>query len=187
MQAPSPFLIVGLPRSRTAWWSVVASTPQSICLHEPLRVCASFEELRAVWFSLSLPYVGLSDSGLTFQLGRILSEIEPRTLIVERDTGDALISFERYMDGAEFDRPKAIDFFRDCARILGAFHDHPLVKVVRFDDLQNFDVVQDAYRWLMPGNHWPLRTDLLQMNVQADRAHFLAAAAKPQSFWWCQQ
>ena len=96
-----PFFVCGLPRSRTAWWSVVASTPYSVCLHEPAKDCKTFEELKERWLSLPV-YRGISDSGLAFQMGRIMQEIEPRTLIVDRDPNDVLASFRRYW-GRPFD------------------------------------------------------------------------------------
>lgn len=179
-----PFLVTGLPRSRTAWWSVVTTTPQSICRHEPLKDSNSFEELAAVWSDPKVDYVGVSDSGVVPVLGRILEEIEPRTLIVERPAAEAMRSFENYMRGFAFNREAAALYFETSSRMLRNFHDHPLVKVVKFADMNDPDKVVQAYRWLMPKNIWPVRFELLHINVQVDVGHVIREAMKAHSHWY---
>lgn len=180
----APFLITGLPRSRTAWWSVVATTPQSICRHEPLKDSNSFEELAAVWSDPKVDYVGVSDSGLVPVLHRVMEEIQPRTLIVDRPAAEALRSFDNYMRGVPFDRRAAALYFEASAKALRCFHDHPLVKVVKFADMNDPDAVVQAYRWLMPKNTWPVRFELLHINVQVDVGYVVREAAKPHSHWY---
>ena len=180
----TPFLVTGLPRSRTAWWSVVATTPQSICRHEPLKDSNTFEELSASWVVPKIDYVGVSDSGVVPVLGRILEEIGPRTLIVERPAGEALRSFENYMRGFEFNRSAARLYFETSARMLRNFYDHPLVKVVKFADMSDPDCVAQAYRWLMPKNTWPVRFELLHINVQVDVGYVIREAMKAHSHWY---
>lgn len=180
-----PFMVTGLPRSRTAWWSVVASTPYSVCLHEPAKSCATFEELKELWLSLPV-YRGISDSGLAFQMGRVMADIAPRTLIVDRDPRDVLQSFKAYW-GKPFDEDKIERMLGDAYLTLRAFHDHPLVKVVKFDALNDYDTAQECFRWLMPGNPHPMREDLFHMRVNVDRGHAAHMVTTPHSFWHMQR
>lgn len=176
-----PFLITSLPRSRTAWWSVVASTPFSVCLHEPAKECDTFEELKELWLSLPV-YRGISDSGLAFQMGRIMDEIAPRTLIVEREPGAVLASFRRYW-GKPFDERKVERMLTEAHRVLRGFHSHHNVKVVKFEALADYDTAQACYKWLMPGNPHPLRRDLFNMRVNVGRE---SAEVKSHTFWHMQ-
>lgn len=181
-----PFLIVGLPRSRTAWWSIATTTPQSVCRHEPLKDCNSFEELAALWTDPKIDYVGVSDSGLVPVLERVLEEIKPRTIIIERPAAEALRSFENYFSGHAYDHDKVRVYFETSARMLRSFHAHSLVKVVGYADLSNPDVVSGAYQWLMPKNEWPFRFDMMHLNVQVDPAYVAREAVKPHSHWYRQ-
>ena len=177
-------MVTGLPRSRTAWWSVVASTPYSVCLHEPAKDCKTFDELKERWLSLPV-YRGISDSGLAFQMGRIMHEIEPRTLIVDRDPNDVLASFRRYW-GRPFDEERGGTMLFDAASILADFHKHPLVRVVKFEALNDYDTAQECFRWLMPGNPHPLREDLFHMRVNVDREHIAKVVSRPHTGWHLQ-
>ena len=176
-----PFLITGLPRSRTAWWSVVASTPFSVCLHEPAKECSSFKQLKALWLSLPV-YRGISDSGIAHQLPRIMKEIEPRTLIVDRDPSAVLASFRRYW-GKPFDEERVQRVLAGAYVALKAHHSHPLVKVVKFEALNDYDTAQECFKWLMPVNPHPIRRDLFNMRVNVDRTSAERDAARPHNFW----
>lgn len=181
-----PFLVTGLPRSRTAWWSVVASGPLSTCLHEPVKDCQSYADFRELWLGMQMPFAGVSDSALGVQLGRILDDVKPRTLIVERDTDEAIRSFGDYMDGVPIDREAAAKLFRKLAAELRRHHQHELVKVVPFAALNIFDVAKECYEWLMPGNPWAMREDLFQMRVNVKRSHVLESVKKEHSGWHLQ-
>ncbi len=179
-----PFLITGLPRSRTAWWSVIASTPISICHHEPLKHTASFDQLAAFWNTPGFKFVGVSDSGIAPPLGRILAEIAPRTLMVVRDREDVEASLEKYFAGCDFDRSASSKYILESLAYLRKWSDHKLVKCVRFEDLADHDVVRDCFDWLMPGSTFAPRQDLMNMNVQVDRGYALAEAAKDHNHWY---
>lgn len=74
---PKHFLITGLPRSRTAWLAAFMSAGNCVCLHEP-------RNWESVFASDGPKFVGISDSGLGFQLGRIMQDYDMPVLIVER-------------------------------------------------------------------------------------------------------
>lgn len=179
-----PFLITGLPRSRTAWWAVVASTPYSICLHEPAKDCQTFKELKDLWLSMPT-YAGFSDSGLALQLGRILKEIKPRTLIVDRDPQDVLASFKKYW-GKKFDEDAAQRLLAGAMAELQKHAKNPLVRTVKFEALNDYDTAAECYRWLMPGNPVPLREDLFHMRVNVGRDYVSRVIERPHSGWHLQ-
>ena len=160
---------------------MVASTPFSVCLHEPAKECGSFKELKALWLSLPV-YRGISDSGISHQLARIMKEIEPRTLIVDRDPSAVLASFRRYW-GKPFDEEKVQRVLAGASVALKAHHSHPLVKVVKFEALADYDTAQECFKWLMPGNPHPLRRDLFNMRVNVTRESAETDAHRPHTGW----
>jgi hypothetical protein len=178
-----PFLIVGLPRSRTAWWSVAASTPVSCCTHEPLSRTACFADLLPFWNVPGFAFAGISDSGLALQVARILAEVQPRTLIIRRDPLDVIRSSTRYFVGQSIDLIAARDYVSTCRKALAAVERHPLVKVVEYDDLTDTKTVLACFDWLMPGQARHFREDLMHMNIQVDPAFVIAEAARPHNLW----
>ena len=71
------FFITGLPRSRTAWMAAFMTAGNAVCLHEP-------RNWKAMWESDGAKFVGISDSGLGFQMQSIIDAYEPRILIIDR-------------------------------------------------------------------------------------------------------
>lgn len=151
-------------------------------MHEPVAHCQSFDQLRREW-EKPFEFVGVSDSGLMFQLGKILAEISPRTLIIKRPIDDVVRSFERYLDGVEFDPLAMRRMLSRIDHCADQFKTHPLVKTVSFDALRDWTVVEDCYRWLMPNNpHKPSR-ELQHTNIQVEIGHALAQMRKPHTQW----
>lgn len=181
-----PFLITGLPRSRTAWFSVATLTDRSICTHEPTAITQSFEELRQLWVKspFSRVSIGMSDSALGLQLGRILDEIGPRTLIVERDIREVEQSLAALFSDVPMNWAGAVNYLDGLESELSKWKSHPLVKTVGFHDLDDVDVVTDALSWLVPDASWPDLRHVMSMNIQACRDHVLALAARPHSGWF---
>ena len=160
-----PFLIVGLPRSRTAWLSAVINlAPNAICYHEPFLETATWQDSLRVWKSNRYEHVGISDSGLGFHLREIIAEHAPQVLIVDRPAHEVETSV-RSVGFA--DVPGFCDLL--LARI-APFRCHPLVKVVPFHGLSSVNVVRAALWHLMPGVQFDLdKVALLQhLNVQTD-------------------
>src|SRR5215469_11489044 len=123
------FLVTGLPRSRTAWFAVVTGAPHELISREGYR-----------------PFDKLSDSGAGLHLKRILAEQPCRTLIVERDREDVLQSIERYMQGRRLNYPAVEAYLDQLTTAL--WIDHPLIKRVRFDELDKLSVMRGALAWL---------------------------------------
>lgn len=147
----TPFLITGLPRSRTAWMAVVSGA-----LHEPER--------------LPLPWEGgVSDHGLSLRLAEILETVQPRTLIIERPIHEVARSLKAYV-GNSLD----LDLTRLCQGLIAMKAamdiDHPLIKRVAFHDLNDISVVRDCLAWL--GAPEPPNLPQLQhMVIQSDLGH----------------
>lgn len=178
-----PFFITGLPRSRTAWWSVAASTQISTCHHEPLSRTREFADLLPYWNMPGFRYAGIADSALVPQLERILVQVQPRTLIVRRDPKEVVRSFSRYMNGHTMDLVKTRDYVSGHAKIMARFFEHPLVKVVEFEALRDIAIVKSCFDWLMPGWGYIFREELMHMNVQVDPAFIVAEIQKPHNMW----
>lgn len=181
-----PFLISGLPRSRTAWFSVATLTDRSICTHEPTAITQSFEELKKLWVEPKFPgiSVGMSDHGLGLWLGRILEEIGPRTLIVKRDIQQVEKSLAKLFVDVPMDWASAVRFLDALETELSKWKHHPLVKCVSFDDLDDHSVVTGVLSWLVPGASFPDLKHLMAMNIQARRDRVLSLVSKPHTGWF---
>ncbi len=78
MSAPSPFIVCGMPRCRTAWMAEFLSTPGRRCPHEPTVGWSSMTDL---WRFLEAPGACASDASLTW-LWRDILAFRPDTRIV---------------------------------------------------------------------------------------------------------
>jgi hypothetical protein len=144
MMGAKPFLITGLPRSRTAWLSVFMTTGSSICYHDAIAAIAEIEECAKLFKSEFYKFVGVADCGFVFFLDWILENIKPRTLIVERDPAEVTESL------VQLGLPRS-----NIAQIMHAelikFRTHPLVMWAPFESLERKRVIQKAFWHLMPG------------------------------------
>lgn len=176
MRAASTFWITGLPRSRTAWFSQAMRGPYSTCFHELTADCRSFDEFRYTWRSPEALYSGNSDSACGLQIARILREIQPRTLIVERPVGEVLAALA--------DVGIASSGLRERLEELEAALSYrdPLIKRVRFDDLNDRDAMIEAAEWLVPG-HGVEAAALMDMNIQVTASRIRALADLKHTLW----
>ena len=181
------FFITGLPRSRTAWLAVATTTPTSVCWHEPLCHIQSFTGLREFWAPKMGVDIGISDSGLATQLGRILEELKPRTIIVERPLEDALLSFQKFAAGKLHVDEKYCRRFAEIALAeIWKYSHHPLVKVVEFAALDDYDTMLDAMNWLLPGQEFPDLKALMTFNIQAKASEVERTSGLPHTNWHLQ-
>ncbi len=142
-----PFLITGLPRSRTAWLSAVANTvPGAVCYHEPIEWVPSWQASLDLWKRDDRVYVGISDASLGFHLADILRSHRPRTLVIKRPI-DAVVG-----SSAAIGMKSGVARFCEVldGRIRAA-ENHQLVEVVSFDALRDPSVVVACLEHLMPG------------------------------------
>lgn len=140
----TPFLITGLPRCRTTWFSVVATIPGvSHCEHEPSLRMRRVDDVLAYYSSRSEQYVGISDCHLSQVLPLILEAFPMRTLIVMRSIEDVVASLQKRQL-----RPEVIPMMMHG---INAVIGHPDVRRIDYTDLQDTDAVTDILQWLMPG------------------------------------
>lgn len=179
------FLITGFPRSRTAWFAVASTTPTSVCFHEPLHRLQSFAELREFWAPKFGVDIGISDSGLAPQLPRILAELQPRILIVERPAEDALASFKRYAHaaGLRFDEAHCRHFLRAAVAGIAAAKGNPLVKAVDYVALDDYNVVRECMEWILPDTDLPDLRTLMNFNIQVAAQHIRKITGEPHNGW----
>jgi len=158
-----PFFITGLPRSRTAWLALAATTDRSICFHEPLARMQEWQDVSHLWANDVYEFVAVSDSGLGFHIDHILETSAPRTLIVERPVGEVTASLR----AIGIDNPS---YCKALAEYIERVRPHPLVRYVGFSDLADIKVVAECLRWLMPGLGVDMNKleELSRLNVQAD-------------------
>lgn len=139
-----PFFVTGLPRSRTAWLSVLLTTDRSLCLHEPCALLRQVGDLSVIYGRDDYEFVGVADSALGFFAPEVIEAFSPRTVIVERDINEVERSLTQLgMPGTNY-----------CELLLEALAEvrsHPLVLAVPFDALNDAGVVEEVYQHLMPG------------------------------------
>jgi hypothetical protein len=158
-----PFLVTGLPRSRTAWMSVLTTTAHSLCLHEPSAAFKDIEELRGFYDCDYPNFIGASDSGLGFFLPWILENIRPHTLIIERDPQEVTESL------CQLGLPRT-NYAYLLQEAIEPFRHHPLCLWVRFDRLDDRRTIEKVFWHLMPGvpfdeERW---AQLARMHIQVD-------------------
>jgi hypothetical protein len=168
------FLCTGLPRSRTAWFSVLMG-----CRHEITRETESFEDLVAKWPDNS----GISDAALGFQLKRIVREIGPRVLVVERDLEDVMASFLRYMTDVPISLTVLEEHLTLLSNRLNEVQDPTFVRRLRYESLDDINAVKWAMNWLKPGVDTSRASDVMRMNVQVNRKHALEELTQTHTGW----
>lgn len=94
-----PFVIFGLPRSRTAWLSKFLTYGDWTCGHEEIRHCRSLDDVKS-W--LAQPLTGTAETAAA-PFWRLLTKLSPeaRIVVVRRPVGDVLASLGRV--GCAFD------------------------------------------------------------------------------------
>lgn len=93
------FLIVSLPRSRTAWLANFLTYGQSFCYHEGLLGCSNIEQFKKRLESTGTEISGNSDCGNVFFLDRI-KELIPdiRIVVIKRDLEEVMSSLDAMGD-----------------------------------------------------------------------------------------
>lgn len=149
------------------------------CRHEVTRELKSFEHLQEIWQDGA----GISDAALGFQLKRIVSEIGPRVLIVERDMDDVQASFLRYMHDVPIRLNVLAEHLELLKSRLDEVKDDALVRRIRFESLNDYHAVKWAMGWLSPGCDTSRIKDVMRMNVQVDRKYALEELKTEHKGW----
>jgi hypothetical protein len=162
-----PFIVLALPRSRTAWLSRFLTYGDWMCGHEELRHTRSLNDVTA-WFSQ--PNIGTAETAAA-PWWRMLDRFAPgaRILIVRRPVSEVVDSLMN-IPGLFFDRAVLERTISKLDRKLDqikARRDNVLS--VNFDDLNDETVCAAAFEHCLPHahdhEHW---ARLAPVNVQID-------------------
>ena len=140
---PPPFLILGLPRSRTAWLSKFLSYGPWICGHDELRHCRTLEDVTS-WFMQ--PYIGSAET-LGAPWWRLVPKLVPgcRVLVVRRPVAEVVDSVLRL--GIPTDqRPGLLQRLRTADAKLDQVEARlPRVVTVRYQDLAQPETCREVF------------------------------------------
>lgn len=174
-----PFLITGLPRSRTFWLSKLAAVETvSVCEHEPSMRMGGLEDLYNYFNDRMAThrYVGISDCLVSPMLEQILQIMPMPTLIVMRPPDEVAQSLTFH--GLYPDRlPLGMN---GIARVLT----HPRVKIIAYKDLANSYKVRAALRHVMPDYKMPMerieafQKDVLTIDAEENRLAWATCVAR---------
>lgn len=179
MDDVAPVLVIGTPRSRTAWLAAFLSTPDRIFAHEPSVHWRDLDDLRAF---LDRPGAAACDSGLTL-FWREALEMRPdlRLIVVRRPIDDVIESCKRAGMPIAADAVRIIERTAEVAAGVGA---SGFAMCLGCDDLASEAVCGALYHFALDRypsaewcDHWR------DLNVQRDwRGQFAAAHANRNGF-----
>lgn len=145
----TPFIITGLPRSRTAWLARAATVyGHSSCPHEPTIQfreggMLDFMSFWMWWTSRPEHYAGVSDHHILQLLDPIYQQVEARTLFVLRPVQDVQESLRR--------AGLSTRSIGKSVRLIEQYCERPHVRVIHYEELADTDAVLECLQWLMPG------------------------------------
>lgn len=175
----TPFIVLGLPRSRTFWLSRYLSYGEWTCEHEQARYVRNMDDARS-W--LSLDYVGSCETSVAL-FWRLIRHIRPETkiVLVRRDIEAVMRSLTA--TGIPFDNAIIRRNLAGLDRKLNQIgRSVPDALSVRFDDLNDEATCARVFEFCLgqPHDHewWARFAPVnLQMNLRA-LVRFEAAHAK---------
>jgi hypothetical protein len=176
----TPFVIYGLPRSRTAWLSRFLTYGDWVCGHEELRHVRSLDDVKA-WFAQ--PCVGSAETAGA-PWWRLAEKYAPglRTVVVRRPV-DAVVKSMTNL-GIPFDRQVLSETMKRLDAKLDQIEARvPNVLSVTFDGLRDEAVCKSVFEYCLPYQHdqaWWDQCD--SQNVQIDMRALVryAIAYQPQ-------
>lgn len=141
------FFITGLPRSRTAWLSVLLSDQDSFCYHELLSNCQGISEFHK---KLSNPFfnkVGNSDSGLSLYWDKIKNYYKNCPLIlIYRNEQESLDSLKNSLKLSQEQAEFVIEYTSEKLKTLDP------TLTVYYEDLDNYEICNDIFKHIINKN-----------------------------------
>lgn len=167
-----PFVILALPRSRTAWLSHFLSYGPWVCGHEELRHCRSLDDVKS-W--LDMPFTGTCETAAA-PYWRTLLKLRPdvRIVVVRRDVEAPVRSFLK-LPGTQWDEPALRAQMKHLDHKLDQIVKRvPNVLEVQFDDLTDEATCARIFEFClgMP-NDSPRWHQLAPMNIQCNMVSIL--------------
>lgn len=165
----SPFLVLGLPRSRTYWMSGFLSYGDWVCGHEEARYLRTLADIKS-WLSQDM--VGSVETAIA-PYWRLIKKFRPdtRIIVIRRPVSEAVDSFIA-ASGID-DRERLTATFTQIDRKLDQIEKRvPGVLSFRFDDLANEGVCARLFEYCLGYKHdhaWWKSWDRtrVQMNLRA--------------------
>lgn len=171
------FLILGLPRSRTAWLSTLFAFGDVFCWHDLSGECNTTGQIATRLGATNAHRVGLSDSGLVLWLGEMLADWVPgRILFVRRDPLSAATSFAS-VTGFEQSLCEAVFGVLDDG--LNHWQKHFKARQLDFEDIDSEHEMQGVWHHLVPDREFPTNhyRKLRTLNVQVKPSIIRSVAA----------
>lgn len=175
----TPFIITGLPRSRTAWLANLFTFGPSFCYHDILAEVSELEELprlARLRADEGFTHVGFADSALPLQASRVMELLpDAKWILVRRPVQDAVESFLQHFTAQRYtfkgerlpapDRLPTEELFAkldvDLRNITRSLQ-RDQVRTIDFEALNWETPVQQLWQFILPEVPWcPHRFRLL--------------------------
>ncbi len=142
----TPFFITGLPRSRTAWLSVLFTTEHFTCLHEGIRLCDDFDSYLKMMHGYGAE--GDSSSALIAIADKVIQEFpDSNWLIIQRFPNECAASAARVLN---IDLQQALAMAYSDRKKLDAICPKNVMRI-RYEQLDDEETVRNAWEFLLPG------------------------------------
>ena len=187
MGSNQPFVIYGLPRSRTAWLSNLLTYKEWECFHEPAIFMRSIADVKAL---LTSENIGVADTGIAYGY-HLIRHIVPkvREVVIIRPVDEVVQSVLKLdIEGiAKYN----VDMLRRNMnyghRMLKKIAENPDTLVVKYSDLDKEEVIQNIWETCLPyefdRDRWlELRHKNIQIDFKAFLRYYLANRDKIDKF-----
>lgn len=146
-----PFVVLSLPRSRSAWLSRFLTYRDWVCGHEELRHMRCLEDIKT-WFAQ--PCIGTAETAAA-PWWRLLPSVAPDCkIVVVRRPVDEVIESLRRIPGLRFDLDRLAPAMRRLDHKLGQIEKRvPNVLSVGFSDLEREDSCASVFEHCLPHRH----------------------------------
>ena len=168
-----PFLLLALPRSRTAWLATWLTWGPVMCWHDGLGLGWSVGDLRHRLTTAPTDYAGTADT-LLGQYPEAVEEHFPEApiVLVRRPLGAVLDSAARWAGGAL--EPGTAAILERHEHALVQLSKLPRARAYRFEDLSDPEVLAGIWGHVTRGAveppPWERTAQLVRMNIQCPRA-----------------
>lgn len=139
---PAPFIVYGLPRSRTYWLSRFLTHGETKCGHDELRYIRGLDDIKSL---LSMPFYGSAETAAA-PWWRLIHAMRPdlKTVVIRRPVADVVASL--LATGVTFDKPALIRVMQRLDVKLDQIEARvPGILSVKFDDLKDGEVCADVF------------------------------------------
>lgn len=161
-----PYFITGLPRSRTAWLSVLLTWDTSFCFHEASSTCGPISRLPHAMGLIdgmcAYPHIGNSDPNLGLFSGEMLDMFpKSKWLFIHRDMVDSYLAMAEAMS-SEGITPDMDALKRLVSRTLCGITDLTMKLPrerklhVNYGDLRQESTIRAIWEYLLPATSFPV-------------------------------